>query len=69
MGCKQLTVAELQERINFLVSIGFGNARVYLLTDEEGNDVRPLYEGMEPGTVGADLADEYGIKVGSVVIG
>ena len=40
-----ITLAQLHKTLSILVENGYGKKEVYLMTDEEGNDYRPLYEG------------------------
>ncbi len=42
---RPITLEQLHRNLSILIENGYGKKEVYLLTDEEGNDYRPLYEG------------------------
>lgn len=69
MAARKLTVDDVLEELMALRRHGYGRAEVYLFTDEEGNGVRPLVEGMGPDVCWPDTAGAYRIPVGCVLIG
>lgn len=69
MVARKLTVDDMLEGLTVLKGYGYGSSEVYVFTDEEGNDARPIYEGMEPGICWPDTAEAYRIPVGCILIG
>lgn len=69
MVARKLTVDDMLEGLAALKGHGYGRSEVYVFTDEEGNDIRPLYEGMGPGICWSDTAEAYRIPVGCILIG
>lgn len=67
--CKIITVNQMVARLLILRKNGCGESPIYLMTDEEGNSSRPLYDGMDAGTVDKDTAGYYGMPENAVVIG